>query len=162
MLDVIERGIANDTNERNDCGRPDHIFERATYQGDTPLTPCPKVPDGVNVIGFGDIPSDLSVDTIAYTCPFTFSDSGKIAEADIVISTQIEWSLDKDTCFFTELLEPTITHEMGHVLGMGHVSERQHPDLTMSTDSNGPCNDVESTLGLGDMLGLESLYGLND
>jgi hypothetical protein len=158
VVSVLKRAFDNMTCERNDCGRPDTVVERATYQGDTALKPCPDSADGVNVIGFGKVPSDVSADAIAYTCPYSYVDSGKIAEADIIIGEDVPWALSKDSCVFAELLEPTITHEVGHVLGLGHVNERKHKDLTMSTRLDGVCEDDESTLGLGDMLGLESLY----
>lgn len=158
VVKVLKRAFDNVTSERNDCGRPDTIVEQATYEGDTRLKPCPDTADGVNVVGFGTVPADLSVDAIAYTCPYKYVDSGKIAEADITIGNDVPWALSMDGCVFAELLEPTITHEVGHVLGLGHISERKHGDLTMSTKLNGMCEDDESTLGLGDMLGLESLY----
>jgi hypothetical protein len=158
VLAVIETSINNVTSEYNDCGRPDAISIEALYVRDTTRTPCTDFGDSLNVIGWGKIPTDLSPDTIAYTCPYNDATAGEINEADIVISTDVNWALSQDKCFFEELLEPTVTHEMGHVLGLGHVSETDHPDLTMSTESNGPCNDDEATLGLGDMLGLEKLY----
>jgi hypothetical protein len=159
---VLQRGFDNMVNENNDCGRLDAIDVEVIYMGTTPATPCSQIGDGVNVVGWGKMSDSLSEDTIAYTCPYHFTSTGKIAEADIVISTDINWALTADDCLFEELLEPTITHEVGHALGLGHVSERSHPDLTMSTRSNGECSNEESTLGLGDMLGLESLYPSSD
>jgi hypothetical protein len=159
VLAVIQSAFDNVVDERNDCGRPDNIHALAQYQGKTSLTGCADQPDGENTVSWSDLPSNLSPDTIAYTCPSSGGPNGDIAsDADIVINDQIPWALSKSDCQFQELLEPTITHEVGHVFGLGHVSERQHPDLTMSTRSNGPCDDSASTLGLGDMLGLESLY----
>jgi hypothetical protein len=158
VLAVLQRAVANVINERNDCGRPDRIFADATYLGTTSKQPCTSQGDETNVIGFGPGSPDLSEDTIAYTCPYTFSASGTIAEADVVIGEDVDWAVTLDQCRGQELLEPTITHEIGHVFGLGHVSERQHGELTMSTRSDGPCDNGSSTLGLGDMLGLEELY----
>ena len=55
-------------------------------------------------------------------------------------------------------LEATMTHEAGHVFGLGHIGERRHGRLTMSPFLNGPCENSEATLGLGDVRGLEALY----
>jgi predicted Zn-dependent protease len=82
-----------------------------------------------------------------------------ITEADIKINSRYVWAATVATCKNRqELIEPTVTHEVGHVYGLGHVGERKHPLLTMSTASDGPCNNAASTLGLGDMKGLEALY----
>ena len=161
-LAAIQRAFTNITTEHNDCGRPDTIVAKALYMDDITRTPCTDTPDGVNVVAFGTIPADLSSDVIAYTCPYVDNGHSEFAyEADIVINDQIPWALSANDCFLQILLEPTITHEAGHVFGLDHVSERQHSELTMSTTINGECDDDESTLGLGDMLGLESLYGPN-
>ena len=158
-LAQIQQAFTNITTEHNDCGRPDTIVAKALYMDDTKRTPCTDTPDGVNTVAFGTIPADLSSDVIAYTCPYYGGPDSDIAyEADIVINDQIPWALSADDCFLQILLQPTITHEAGHVFGLDHVSERQHSELTMSTTINGECDDDESTLGLGDMLGLESLY----
>jgi hypothetical protein len=160
VLEILKRGWDNITTARNDCGRPDNVSATSIYRGFTPALPCENnVGDGISVVGFGKIPRDMSKDTIAATCPYTFSTTGNPAEVDIVISDEIGWAMSKEGCFFDELLEPTITHEVGHAFGLDHVSEEDHPSLTMSTTSNGPCQNEESTLGLGDLLGLEELYG---
>jgi len=161
-LAVIQTAFDNVTDEHNDCGRPDTIHAKALYMSDTKRTPCTDQADGVNTVAFGAIPSDLASDVIAYTCPYSGGPDSAIAfEADIVINAEIPWALSNDLCFLQVLLEPTITHEAGHVFGLDHVNERQHGELTMSTTINGTCDDSASTLGLGDMLGLEQLYGPN-
>ena len=82
---------------------------------------------------------------------------GKIVEADMRITTRESWALSLANCHGDmPLLESTITHEAGHVFGLDHVGERKHGRLTMSPFLDGPCNDNEATLGLGDMLGLEA------
>ena len=54
------------------------------------------------------------------------------AEADIKINSRYSWAATVKTCHNQELIEPTLTHEVGHVFGLGHVGERKHPLLTMS------------------------------
>jgi hypothetical protein len=56
------------------------------------------------------------------------------------------------------MLEAVLTHEAGHVFGLAHVGESRHGRLTMSPYIDGVCNNQESTLGLGDLRGLEALY----
>lgn len=55
-------------------------------------------------------------------------------------------------------VETVTTHERGHTFGLGHVNESRHPNLTMSTAINGPCQGSETTLGRGDIQGLQQLY----
>jgi predicted Zn-dependent protease len=54
-------------------------------------------------------------------------------------------------------IEAVATHEFGHAFGLAHVSETYHPSLTMSTVIRS-CQASESTLGLGDVRGLNALY----
>jgi hypothetical protein len=156
VLAVVQRAFDNITRARNGCGLPDRVGAEAIYIGTTSEVPC-ALSNTHNVVGFGRVPRRLGRDAIAYVCPF--HEDGQVFATDIVLNTQVSWALSIDDCRRDEeLLEPTVTHEVGHVFGLGHVGERNHPDLTMSTRSNGACNDEESTLGLGDVLGLEELY----
>jgi len=158
VLAVVRRSVSNITDAVNDCGLPDNVDAEAEYVGTTTNAPCVgDFADGQSVIGFGIVPSDLPPLTVAAECPY--GPPTAVVEADILISLDINWSLSEGSCVGSqELLEATLTHEFGHVFGLGHVSERRHPDLTMSTASNGPCHAEEITLGLGDVLGLEELY----
>lgn len=54
-------------------------------------------------------------------------------------------------------VEAVLTHELGHTFGVGHVSEDEHGALTMSEVIRA-CQASEVTLGLGDILGLQSKY----
>ena len=158
VVEVLTRSFRNITTARNDCGRADNVNASSAYDGITSRKPsvgsmgrCTSA-DGFNVIGFGDLPRGV----LAVTC--TRIDGDRIEETDVRISTRFRWALSMATCSFDQLLEPTMTHELGHSYGMAHVGERRHGRLTMSTSSDGTCSNAESTLGLGDMLGLERLY----
>ena len=155
---VIRRSVSNITRASNDCGRADNVSAKQTFLGRTTSTPnvsrnafCTNF-DGHNVIGFGRLPAGI----LAVTCTQQFG--SVILEADIKINNRYGWAVSAASCSQQELLEPTMTHEAGHVFGLGHVGERKHPLLTMSTTSDGACSNDASTLGLGDMRGLEALY----
>ncbi len=162
VLGVLEQSFANITGASNDCGRGDAVAAEASYAGTTALQPCDGAfADGTNVVGFGSLPRRARGRTLAIACPYL--SGNRIVEADILINEDVEWALNLGDCRgFREMLEATMTHEIGHAFGLGHVSERRHGELTMSTRSNGSCNLDEASLGLGDLLGLEELYPLGD
>ena len=160
VLDVIKRSFNNMTGARNDCGLPDNVSAKSSYRGSTTSVPnvtkrglC-KPRDGRNVVGFGPLPTGI----LAVTCTWT-NGKGGMVESDIRVNSNMYWALTVGSChYWQELLEPTITHEIGHVFGLGHVGEKKHGRLTMSTTSDGPCDNAETTLGLGDIEGLHHLY----
>jgi hypothetical protein len=158
-LSVLKKSWNNMTGAHNDCGLPDTVGATSSYLGSTPNAPgvnkrafCSSK-DGKNVVGFGALPAGI----LAVTC--TWASGGHFVETDIRINSNEHWALSTSTCqSWMELLEPTVTHEVGHVLGLAHVGEKHHGRLTMSTISDGPCANDESTLGWGDIRGLTALY----
>jgi hypothetical protein len=54
-------------------------------------------------------------------------------------------------------VEAVSTHEFGHIFGMAHVSEATDGNLTMSPTIYA-CQKSETTLGRGDIDGLETKY----
>jgi len=150
---VLNKAFNNITGENNDCGRPDTVSATNKYLGTTSRAPNCNTRDGHNVVGF----AKLDPGTLAITCYWI--SGGKIVEADMKITTRESWALSLATCHGDmPMLESTVTHEAGHVFGLDHVGENRHGRLTMSPYIDGPCENNEATLGLGDMLGLESLY----
>ena len=155
---ALVKSFSNITRGFNDCGRADRISAKHSYDGRA--TRAPNISkkgyctpgDGKNAVAFGRLPLGI----LAVTCTRRFGSF--MAEADIRINNRYSWAATVKTCNKQELIEPTITHEVGHVFGLGHVGERKHPLLTMSVASDGPCNNAASTLGLGDLKGLEDLY----
>ena len=56
------------------------------------------------------------------------------------------------------LASTAVERERGHNFGLGHVSESDHGNLTMSDRSNGPCQSSERSLGRGDAKSLNNKY----
>ena len=149
---VIARAFNNIVNARNDCGRSDRVSATHAYQGTTATKARCNYRDGKNVVGFKSLSSGI----LARTCWWV--SSGRIIEADIQINNNFRWALSLSSCSAQPMLEAVMTHEVGHAYGMGHVGEKNHGRLTMSTRLDSMCNNQESTLGLGDLLGLQQLY----
>jgi hypothetical protein len=162
VLKVIKRSFNNITGARNDCGLADTVTANSQYLGTTSAKPsvtkrgrC-SPSDRQNIVGFGPLPAGI----LAITC-IRYGNNNNITEADVRINSGYDWVLTVAACdFWQELLEPTMTHEIGHMFGLGHVGERKHGRLTMSTTSDGPCSNDETTLGWGDVRGLRHLYPL--
>jgi matrixin len=159
VVTVLKNSFVNMTRADNDCGLADNVSATASYQGSTTFGPSVNkrgnctASDGRNVIGFGNLPSGI----LAVTC-IRMGAGNHIIEADIRINTDMDWELVAANCNWEELLEPTMTHEIGHAFGLGHVGEKKHGRLTMSTISDGPCSNAESSLGWGDVRGMHHLY----
>jgi len=155
---ALQRAIGNIVGAHNDCGRRDRVSATAIYQGSTDRRPAPTEngtcakQDGVNVVGFGELRDGIA----ALTCIWSIGD--RIIEADIKLDKDARWATSLAGCDVQSLVEAVATHEFGHVYGLGHVKESTHGRLTMSERLDGYCQNNESTLGLGDMLGLEALY----
>jgi len=149
---VLNRSFTNITSAHNDCGLPDHISATHEYLGTTSTATKCMNRDGHNVVGFHKLPFGV----LAVTCFWT--KNGHMVEADVQINSRETWTLKLKGCFAEIMLEATMTHEAGHVFGLNHVGERKHGRLTMSPYIDGPCQNSEATLGLGDIRGLEAIY----
>lgn len=155
---TLKRAATNITSARNDCGRADRVSAQAIYLGTSDRKPGPTrkgtcAPnDGYNTVGFGRLPSGIA----GLTC--VWSQGDRIVEADIKFDRGARWATSLARCSFAAMLEAVATHEFGHAFGLGHVSESRHGRLTMSERLDGYCQNSESTLGLGDLRGLEELY----
>jgi len=109
--------------------------------------------DKRNVVSFGPLPEEM----LAVAC--VWRTDGTIVEADIVISDTagLFFLVRPDRCVAQWDLEGTLTHEFGHVFGLGHVPNAAHGALTMSDGLPGCSTDARS-LGLGDYLALRARY----
>jgi hypothetical protein len=144
---------------RNDCGLPEDRTIRERYTGDTARNANITVAgscgtgDGHNVVSFGP----LDGGRLAVTCLWWDGRPGqsRTVEVDIrVDSTSGAFFLSQpEECQARWDLEGILTHEFGHVFGLGHVSSAGHSTLTMS-DGLPECTTAFRGLGLGDYLAL--------
>ena len=159
-----ERGsrsaVASITGERNDCGRPDRVDARATYQGRTAARPgvtsdggC-GAQDGTSVVGFGDLPTTCSRSRARYSSRCgridTSVESDVCSTSDTSVDDVAAPARQTRPCF-----DRVATHEFGHVFGLDHVSETEPRQSDHERARIGACDDSAFTLGKGDMLGLE-------
>jgi Matrixin len=147
------------TSGYNSCGLADNIGATNSYLGTTSTgsgistsAGCTGT-DGKNVVSFGTLPNGY----LGMTCWWSMSST--TFEADVKLNkAYYQWYMSKPSvCAATWSVNAAATHEFGHVFGLAHVSETYHPTLTMST-TIWACQGSESTLGLGDVKGLNSLY----
>jgi hypothetical protein len=146
---------------RNDCGLTGGLAVSQQYLGETDRGVgvaadggCGER-DGRNVVAFGRLTGGL----LAVTCLWWVR-GGRTVEADIRVNTEPGvFALDPAPgCGQRWDLEGTLTHEFGHVFGLGHVPYAQHGELTMS-DGLPSCSTRFRGLGLGDFLTLREHYG---
>ena len=155
---VFKESVGNIVRAHNNCGRGDQVAATSSYAGRTKSSPditenaaC-TWGDGRSELGF----KRLTTNYLAYSCRWW--SGNEFDEADSVYNTNYKWYTKKpDSCWWRWSVENVATHELGHTFGLSHVEEASHARLTMSPNIF-PCSNRESSLGLGDLKGLESLY----
>lgn len=162
---ALRRAANHITGSHNACGLADQVSATNAYDGRTSVSPnivssrtsvtCGKR-DGHNVVAFGALPQPY----LGLTCSW-WDGNGVALEADVKLNAAYHaWfagSAVPAGCSSRYSVEATMTHEFGHVFGLGHVSEAKHGELTMSTQL-APCTVGPARLGLGDVLGLRAKY----
>lgn len=158
-VNAARDGVEHIPRAFNDCGLPDNVGTTQLYKGTTSEngniagdSTCIQS-NGKSVVAFGD----LRADDLAFACWWT--KNGAIVEGDIRLNKfEYLWVVNiGGNCVAKYSVEAVVTHEAGHVFGLGHVSETEHGALTMSPVML-TCQSSEKTLGLGDVRGLEALY----
>jgi hypothetical protein len=156
----MKRAATNITRSDNNCGLLDHVSAQHSYEGRTThgvqITSAAGCTggNGHNTVAFGDLPSGV----LGVACSW-FS-NGQMLESDVRLNkADFKWVAEIGSgCSNRWSVEAVMTHEMGHVFGLAHVGEANHGNLTMSTAINGPCQNSEASLGLGDVRGLRAKY----
>ena len=163
-IDKLREATRNITNVNNICRISDNVGATASYEGVTSNGPniqtnstCTK-PDSRNVVSFGD----LEARHLGYACWWSGGGAG-FYDTDFKLN-KVEhgwYAFEHDGCTTRYSIEAVSTHERGHTFGLRHgkgFTELQHGELTMSHRLEGPCQKSESTLGLGDIRGLQQRY----
>jgi hypothetical protein len=158
VLGALIAANENITGSHNVCGRSDQVGARFSYLGTTERGTnmsrrgtCTRG-DGRSVVAFGPLPGA----SIAMACVYSLA-GGSAEEADVRIDTATRWEIEPGSCDDALYIQPAITHEFGHVYGLGHASASSHRRLTMHPYVP-DCTRFQETLGWGDMLGLRRKY----
>ena len=166
--DAIRSGMTNITGVNNRCNRVDDVGASQNYQGDTNNSAdigqgycfAFSAKDGKNTWSFGNQEWSSVLKVLAATCNWSVVHDGpnKIVETDIEINhrTQVDWtdSGGSSSCSGEWDMEAVMTHESGHVFGLGHVGSAA---ATMFYDAD-KCDIRMRTLAFGDVLGLRQRY----
>lgn len=164
-LAAIRAAGNNVFNTDNSCRMGDRVPATLIYEGsasrsvDISNSSNCLSSDGRSVVGFGTLPRTATAETCTYYVLRKGYD--RPTSSDTRINKRYAtWTTrpNRGSCRSRYDLESTMTHERGHTFGLGHVSERSHPNLTMSSYSNGPCKSINRTLGRGDVRGLSRKY----
>jgi hypothetical protein len=161
VISQIRKGNENMRKGRNTCHKPRLKTPVSHYLGRTRTKPnihpsgpsCGKA-NTTNVVGFANLSGDL----LGWTCYWIYLGNRHIAGADILLDNG-KYLVTKlsSSCRDRWDLEGAVTHEWGHAYGLAHTGSG-HGNLTMQHEL-APCSTYARTLGLGDWLGMNKMYG---
>jgi hypothetical protein len=112
------------------------------------------------VVSFGSLDAGMLAVTCLWWHPGGKGRDGGTVEADILVSARpglFFVTARPAGCTASWDLEGAVTHEFGHVFGLGHVNGDAHPGITMG-DTLAACDTGHRGLGRGDYDMLRAHY----
>jgi hypothetical protein len=139
------------------------VLIRHVPSNETSVSPS-QLGDGISLVTIAATPENVALfpkgleDSTARTRIF-YDSRGLITEADIVLNPYLQFSTDGTPGTFD--LESTLTHEVGHLLGLAHspvLAATMNDDYARNGVYNLPAYSAR-TLGSDDIAAIRSLYG---
>ena len=128
----------------------------AAVSRDDGVAPSLVTPDGVNTVSWGEIDGQGGI--IAVTYYWYYVNTKELIDCDIVFDAAEPWSISEgvpddkfDVCNIA-------AHEAGHTLVLADLRSPKDGALTMHAYT-WPGDSVKRTLGSGDILGIQEIYG---
>lgn len=138
-------------NEINNVGQPDNSSIDYTYDTSA-IAQKGAVLNGENTVSWDSIATH---GVIAQTTYWYYTATKELAEFDIVMNKGLSWATNGSSTAFD--IQNIATHEAGHTLVLLDLYKSRDKSLTMYGYS-APGETAKRDLGLGDCLGLETIY----
>ena len=128
----------------------------AAVSRDDEVSPSLEDPDGVNTVSWGTM--DGAGGTIAVCYFWYWVNTKELIDCDIIFDLDEPWSISEEVPGYALDVRNIATHEAGHTLVLGDLRSPKDGALTMHAYT-WLGDDVKRTLGSGDSLGIEAIYG---
>lgn len=129
----------------------------ATVTRDDEVGPSLDEPDYTNTVSWGEIDGDAG--PIIAVCYFWYYVNTKeLIDCDIIFDEDEPWSISDEVPDDAFDVWNITTHEAGHTLVLGDLRSPKDGALTMHAYT-WLGDDVKRTLGSGDTLGIQAIYG---
>ena len=149
-LDAVVSEVEKGFTAWNDIGTD----YNATVSRDDEVEPSLEIPDEVNTVSWNSIDGPGGI--VAVTYYWYWVNTKELIDTDIIFDAEETWSLTGAEDAFD--VQNIATHEAGHTLVLGDLRSPKDGALTMHAYT-WLGDDMKRTLGLGDILGVQAIYG---